>query len=185
MSNDLFNQIIACGIEEKDARDAIALAKILKKVDEFAALSPCIINIIKSSPFQDTLIFNKNDKSYLIFISELRKKVDRVEFSIIPPRKNIITKKEKFLCLSVNQIRRRIQDRNVKLFNPENRIGDKKIQKILETLSTLNSYIFNDNLLIFEKKEFDAQFIAAVCLHYFRKGASLAYLSDILFWEPK
>jgi hypothetical protein len=185
MSNDLLNQIIACGIKERDARDAIGLARILKKIDDPVALSPCIINFVKNSSFQETLVFNKKDKSYLIFIPELRKRVSRIEFSFLTFGKKPLTKKEKFLCLSANQIRRRVQDINIKLFKPENKLGKHDIQNILERSASLKGYFFSDNLLIFEKKEFDAQFITAVCLYYYKKGATFDYLSDILFWEPK
>lgn len=185
MRSELFNKIIAFGVSERDAENAVELAKIVKRIDKLVYSEPCPIGFVKESYFHRALKFNNSSNSYLISISKMSKKVERVEFSLFTGDEKITSKEEKFMTLTVNEVRNKLQKTGIRLFTPDVEFRSYELRNVLEKLALVEGYGLNKNMFIYDKRNFDAQFITLISLYYYRLGAPLSKIGKILTWQPK
>lgn len=185
MRSDLFSEIIASGVSEKDAENAIELARMVKRIDKFVYSEPCPIGFVKKSPFERVLRFSSSSNSYLISISETSKRVERVEFSLFLNDEDIISKEEKFMALTVNEIRKELQKTGIRLFTPDVEFRNYSLRNILEKLTLIEGHGLKEDMFIYDKRNFDAQLITLISLYYYKLGASLPKISQITTWQPK
>lgn len=185
MKNDLLNEIIASGVDQKDAENAVGLAQMVSKIDQLVYSSSCPIKFTKKKSSERILKFNSSNNSYLIHISGINRRINRIEFSFFINNSKMISKKEKFMTLAANEIRSELQKSEVRLFTPNFSFKKHALRKILERLTLIEGYGLNKNMLIYDKKRFDAQLITLICLYYYRRKTSLSNISKILTWQPK
>ncbi|MGM0438831.1 MAG: hypothetical protein ACQEP3_00125 [Patescibacteria group bacterium] len=179
-----FNKMSEIGVDKSDALTAKSLADELAKIHQATYQTDCYIDFINEMN-QRSLRFNFQTDSYNIFLNNLSDAVSVVEFPVSGTRSTKpFTRKEKLESIVFHEIRHRVQGSGIDLFNPNKKMPNRKLEKILMIVSTLRKNIFWENMIIFEKEEFDAQFITAVACYYNRLNYPPRFIRDILFWEP-
>lgn len=182
---EFINNLIEIGTARRDAEAAQELANELSEVHRNTYQTDCLIDFVQGDC--DTgLRFNFETESYNIFLKNLASKVSLLEFPVVSHySESFLTRKEKLLSIAFHEIRHRVQREGIRLFNPDIRLRKKELQRILSTISLLRGDLFWNNMFIFEREEFDAQFITAVACHRYRLNYSLMSISKTLRWEPK
>lgn len=172
------------GVSETDSRTAKELADQLVEVHQASFRTDCVVDFVTKTD-KKGMRFNFETDRYNIFLNDLAERVSLVQFPATSINESALDRKEKLLAIIFHEIRHRVQKEGVNLFTPDLKFKKEILNKILSRIYFYNRGIFWNEMLIFEKKEFDSQFITAVCCYYYRLNTPLDKIADILFWEPK
>ncbi len=182
---EIINKISEIGVAETDARTAKELADQLIEIHRATYENDCVIRFINEKD-RNSLKFNLDTQSYNIFLAGLNDKVSVVEFPFFDfYSSRPLSRKEKLLSIIFHEMRHRAQQGGIDLFRPESKMSSVMLKEILRRMSFMTGGLFWEQMIIYEKREFDAKFITAVCCSYYRMNCSFSRLSKIIFWEPK
>jgi len=185
--DEFIKNMTEIGVNVKDAEVGKDLANELSKVHQATYTTDCLVDFIKDEK-RSGLKFNFETESYNIFLDNLAEKVSTVELSLINlcSKSVILTRKEKLLSLAFHEIRHRAQKEGlVSLFTPDSKMPNRELERILFSISCLRGNLFWDNMIIYEKEEFDAQFITAAAQRAYQLKYNLLSIADILLWSSK
>ena len=172
------------GVSEIDSRAAKELASQLTEVHQISFRTDCVIDFVAGAN-KKGMRFNFDTDRYNIFLNDLAERVSSVQFPAIDMHESALNREEKLLAIVFHEIRHRVQKEGVTLFTPDLKFKQGILNCILSRIEFCKKNIFWEKMLIFEKEEFDSQFIAAVCCYYYRLNTPLEKITDILFWEPR
>lgn len=183
---EFINKMVEIGVSRPDAAAARDLADELSLVHRVSYRTRCNIKFINDQS-RRVLKFDSRTGSYNIFLSDLSTEVSRVEFPITgiccPPK--VATRKEKLLSITFNEIRHRVTKQSrIRLYSSDLKIADKQLNRILSIISFLNGTLW-DQMLPFEKRDFDAKFVSAASCYYHRLNFPIGKITRFLFSEPK
>ncbi len=170
----------------EDLVEAKKLKCLVEEIDgiTFNPPSPVVIEIERYYG----LHFDFNNNRYNISALGLEERFSRVEFPIFQCEKGRakeLSRTEKRLMITSYGIRCRLQMQGFKLFTPEYKIADTTMRRIFNLLLLARGEYMINNDFILDLEELDAQFISNMAIYYYRKGANLDSICQVLCWQPK
>ncbi len=186
MDEELIEKIVSMDIQKEDAVNAIELGKEVKAIDSLVFNTDTEVAYGKKIEDDCALSFNFENVYYEIWALNLKKRIERVEFPIhAGDIQKPLTKEEKIFLISASEVRSRLQLRGIEIFKPGILLTNRNAQKILDSITFLRKEICSKRLFSWEIKDFDKQFITAMCLYYLRKDASPEELIKLITFNPK
>ncbi len=169
----------------EDLFEAKKLKCLVEEIDgiTFNPPSPVVIEIERYYG----LHFDFNNNRYNISALGLEERFSRVEFPIFQCEKGAkeLSRLEKRLMIISYGVRCRLQMQGFKLFTPEYILSDITMRRIFNLLLVARGeYMINSNFIL-DLEELDAQFISNMAIYYWRRGASLDSICQVLCWQPK
>gem|GEM_PF-3716842 len=184
--NKLVNKL---GVEEGCARNAVEFGEKVERINSLASESKNPSNICykKESVSGKGLKYNSRG-GYEVAVVDLKRQIGEVQFPLYEERVNCepAGKEEKIIGIIAYETRCRFQSEGVKMFKPwmDLTVNDIATQKILDAVSFLKKEPLYRHMFEWEKKEFDAGFIASIAAYCFRKNMNISGLSKIVRLQP-